>query len=493
MGCAMHSEVTVDLPPRPFGVNAQLPRRITPQFPYVAESDVPFEHLSQAWECMLDAGVQWVRVGHHGDRTSWDNVEVERGVLRLDPDVEAGIARAHLRGVRVQVTLAYGNALYTGPGFKPRRAIPNVWQGAGGIYHGPKTPAEIDAYARYCAYMVRRLGGWVKDWEIWNEQNLIDADGLYNPWGPAVDPEEYTRVLAAAVDRIKDVDPDAVISFGGLAGLGYEFLESCLQVGAGRYIDVVSYHPYRPPTVNGARGTPEEAMGPGYTGPRYGARTYMDEVRALQAICDRYRPGIALWCNEWGWSVPPRASAPDRLIPKLFHGPVDEAAQAKYLLRAYLVNLALGVPTAWWWLLGTERLGGYGTAFTPDEGLLRHDLGERPAFDALRRLIATLGEGLSGCAVEDVAAVVDPPPNLYHCAFRRPGGATLLLLWVADVAATDYPARAVTLRLTAAPRGPITAIDLLSGHEQRVAVQASEGQPMLDVRVADSPLVLQLP
>jgi len=30
------------LPGRPFGVNAPPPRRITPQFPFIAESDLPY-------------------------------------------------------------------------------------------------------------------------------------------------------------------------------------------------------------------------------------------------------------------------------------------------------------------------------------------------------------------------------------------------------------------------------------------------------------------
>jgi hypothetical protein len=478
------------LPARPFGVNAQLPRRCTPQFPYVAESDLPYEVLHHAWKRLIDSGVQWVRVGHHGDRTAWDNVEVDRGTLRLDPDVEAAVARAALRGVRVQVTLCYGNAIYTGPGWKPRRVIPNVWQGDAGIYHGPKTPEAIDAYARYCGYMVERLGSWVKDWEIWNEQNLIDRDGLYNPWGPTVDPDEYVRVLRAGSTRIRETDPEARIAFGGLAGLGYEFLEACLQRGAGEYIDVVPFHPYRPPTVAGGQGTPEEAMGPQYSGPRYGARNYMEEVRALQALCDRYRPGIALWANELGWSVPPVAPEPGHATPHLFLGPVDEPTQAKYLLRAYLVNLALGLPTAWWWLLGAGRLGSYGAPFTPDEGLLRPDLSERPAFAALRRLIAVMGERLADVPVARVAQIDDDHPLLYRFAFRSANGATLLVLWMAEVARANYAARTVMLRLAAAPQRSMQALDLLSGEERPVIVQ--EQDAVAAIQVGDTPVVLRL-
>lgn len=486
-----HSVGQRALPARPFGINAQPPRRITPQFPFVAESDLPYEQMCRAWERILEIGVQWVRVGHHGDRTSWDNVEAERGVLRLDPDVEGAIARAVQAEARVQVTLCYGNAIYTGPGWKPRRVVPNVWQGDASIYHGPKTPQAIEAFAGYCAYMVRRLGGWVKDWEIWNEQNLIDRDGLYNPWGPTVDPTEYVRLLAAAAERIKEVDPTASISFGGLAGLGYEFLEACLQEGAGQYIDVVSFHPYRPPTFWGGAGTPEEAMGPEYPGPRYGARNYMEEVQALQALCDRYRPGLELWVNELGWSVPPRAVEPDRQVPGLFHGPVDELTQAKYLLRAYLVNLAMGLPTAWWWLLGAERLGGYGTAFTPDEGLLRHDLGERPALDALRHLIATFGTGLESLDVGSVVHIDETSPDLYYFAYHTPSGSTLLPLWIADVAAAGYPARTVRLRLLQPPHSAVTAVDLLTGQESAVRAEGHEGQTVLTVGVGDTPLVLR--
>ncbi len=60
--------------------------------------------------------------------------------------------------------------------------------------------------------MAERYKGRIRFYQIWNEPNI------YPEWGnQPVDAAAYTRLLCLAYQRIKAVDPEAVILSGALA------------------------------------------------------------------------------------------------------------------------------------------------------------------------------------------------------------------------------------------------------------------------------------
>ena len=132
------------------------------------------------------------------------------------------------------------------------------------IYGAPDWAAELDcgpisdtlALESFLEAVVPRYAEVVDAWEFINEPDgkvphhlgpMIGCWGLY--------PAEYARQLGIFYSKIKSLDPDALVFFGGLA---YDcwghpepwdvfergFFEEALQNGAGRYCDGVSLHYY---------------------------------------------------------------------------------------------------------------------------------------------------------------------------------------------------------------------------------------------------------
>ncbi len=119
-------------------------------------------------------------------------------------------------------------------------------------------PADIDAWAADVEAVARAGRGRVEAYEIGNEPNVERFWG-----GQPPNPAEYTQVLQTAYERIKAVDPAAIIVSAGLAPVGRiegdcngwegnncgamderEYTRQMLRLGAGDYLDAFGYHPY---------------------------------------------------------------------------------------------------------------------------------------------------------------------------------------------------------------------------------------------------------
>jgi hypothetical protein len=132
------------------------------------------------------------------------------------------------------------------------------------IYGAPDWAAEENcgpisdtlALESFLEVLVPRYAEVVDAWEFINE-----PDGrVPHMYGPAIGcwglyPAEYARQLGIFHSKIKNLDPDALVFFGGLAydcwghGDAYDifergFFEEALQNGAGSYFDGVSLHYY---------------------------------------------------------------------------------------------------------------------------------------------------------------------------------------------------------------------------------------------------------
>lgn len=138
-----------------------------------------------------------------------------------------------------------------------------------------KTPINDQNYfAAYVYKVVKNYGKYVKFYEIWNEPDfvyngnipLLTKGQAGNWWENNPDPcdlvnmnapiTSYVRLMRIAYEVIKSVDPNAMVTTGGL---GYEnFLDAILRntdapdgkvtndypLKGGAYFDVISYHSY---------------------------------------------------------------------------------------------------------------------------------------------------------------------------------------------------------------------------------------------------------
>lgn len=138
-----------------------------------------------------------------------------------------------------------------------------------------KTPINDQNYfAAYMYKVAKTYGKYIKFYEIWNEPDFVDDGNLPlrargtagNWWENNPDPcdlknmrapiTQYVRMLRIAYEVIKSVDPNALVTTGGL---GYEnFLDALLRntdspngqvtneypLTGGAYFDVISFHSY---------------------------------------------------------------------------------------------------------------------------------------------------------------------------------------------------------------------------------------------------------
>jgi len=224
-------------------------------------------------------------------------------------------------------------------------------------------PARARDYAWIARWVARHFRGRVAAWEVWNEPN----DRSF--WrGNA---RRYVRLLRAAYPAIKAGDPGAAVVFGGVVHNDGRWLAAAYAAGAKGSFDVMATHPYQ--------GVGDAAPETADDGNDWWLMTHVPAVHELMARHGDGRKPI--WFTEFGWSVHENApgTAPWR------RGVTPEV-QAAYLVRAIaLVRSRYPYVERAFWYKDAARAGeddvqaGY--------GLLRADLGPRPAYWALKALL----------------------------------------------------------------------------------------------------------
>ena len=82
-----------------------------------------------------------------------------------------------------------------------------------------------------------RFRGKVRNWEIWNEQNIPSF------W-PNPNPTNYFAALKIAHRTLKEIDPACRVVIGGFAGIRLDFIEELYRLGAKDCFDVMNFHLY---------------------------------------------------------------------------------------------------------------------------------------------------------------------------------------------------------------------------------------------------------
>ena len=391
-----------------FGMNLPLPRE--PRLPWT-------RHW---WTSVFDSGVKWVRLGQYensSDKTSWDWVEQTPGKYVVRPEVDEAIRSLVDNGVKIELQLCYGNALYEGdPATRPQHVEPappgigDEDNPAPAIFHGLKTDDEIQGFLNYTRFMVNRYKGKIKHWEFWNEPNI----GYWQPNDDsreqrAAKGREYGRALCRFADVVHEADPQSKVIFGGTSEIDAAFALTALAECPSK-IDVMAYHTY---PGYGRNEPPEEED------VLEDADLFREAVLRMPGV----RKDIEFWENEWN-SIPAWKNS-------------NESVQARYVPRFLLQALSQGVkPFFWEFIPGTD--GNEGDQF----GLLHGETSDTNAFqprEAYRAFEVT--SALFGQAEIDPMADIflDPPEPYTHgqlrkYAFRdRESGKRIYAMWLAVV------------------------------------------------------------
>ncbi len=261
-----------------------------------------------------------------------------------------------------------------------------------------------------CGAYVNDLGQWgnaigaiaqaglgkVQAYEICDEPNVRGADWAVS----APDPGRFAQMLCIAWDRIKAVDPDALVISGGLAPVGripapwpcgegndcaamdeWRYLEAMLDHGAGGCMDAFGYHPYgfaSPPERD-----PDEISN---------AFTFRGVEKLREILVGAKLETLPVWATDFNWLRRPADDGfescdahADYLLNYRWQE-VSAVDQADYLVRAFQY-----ADTHWPWMQGMFVWNLDWHTYLPDVtclpsryyALLRRDGALTPAYLAL--------------------------------------------------------------------------------------------------------------
>jgi len=207
-------------------------------------------------------------------------------------------------------------------------------------------PSDLGEWGDQVEAIARAGLGLVEAYEIGNEPNVERFWGNGPP-----DPGQYVQVLQVAYERIKAVDPGAIVVSAGLAPVGRiqgtcngwngnncgamderEFARQMFLLGAGDYFDVFGYHPY------GFAYAPETDPHSVSNGFAFRGTEVMYDLLEQHGLGHK-----SIWATEFSWLRDPDE---DGAIPGWCHHDsayensfgwmdVPEVQQANYITRAF--------------------------------------------------------------------------------------------------------------------------------------------------------------
>ena len=250
-------------------------------------------------------------------RVGWMYLEQQKNVWQFER-LDEYVDWAESHGVDVLLPL----------GVPPRwaSARPNE-RGAYGLGSAAE-PANMNEWRIYVRTLAKRYHGRIYAYEIWNEANLLEFySGSIGT---------LTRLIEVASEELRKVDPQAKIVAPSGQGLdGRETWTSrLLNQGAGKLVDVVSFHLYHAPS------SPESMIAP---------ILHMRELNAHAGLATK-----PLWNTESGYFLPNNTA--NWSAYEIKHQNSVEMA-ATYLPRDMLLSMALGFERYYWYVWDNAKMG----------------------------------------------------------------------------------------------------------------------------------------
>lgn len=230
---------------------------------------------------------------------------------------------------------------------------------------------------------VRNYGDRIKNFGYLNEPNAPTDNDHAKPSAP---PDVYARELAALSREVKAIRPDVRLWGPECAMLQcmeeqpYPWMRLAIEAGLARAADGITLHPYRqsysPTNIPENPSTFE-----GRPAGRY--RTYEEQIGTLRRMVG----GKPLAVTEVGWSTAPLGPLNGSTRER-----ITERTQAKFALRQQIMDFALGMEVATYFLLRERREN---APFPPGHienhfGIVHVDNSPKPAYTALQTLYSQL-------------------------------------------------------------------------------------------------------
>jgi hypothetical protein len=280
--------------------------------------------------------------------TPWYNLEPQQGKWdwrRLDADV--ALAEQH----HVGLILTLGQ---TPPWASSRPNDPPAWRPG-----GPAPPRDEEDWKTYVRTVATRYKGRIHTYEVWNEPNLkMFYSGTR---------EQLLQLAKDAYEVLHQVDPTVVVVSPSVTGwVDVPWFSKYLDLGGGKYADVIGYHFYSSPK------TPEFAV---------------EIIQQVEAAMRAHGVNKPLWNTEAGYLISSRFETVTLERGTLSRLLSDDESVA-YVMQSYLLNWAAGVSRLYWYDWDGNRMG-----LGDDNGKQK-----KPAafgYDTIRQWL--LGAVMTGC------------------------------------------------------------------------------------------------
>lgn len=278
-------------------------------------------------------------------------------------------------------------------------------------------------------------GDRIRHWSYLNEPNHPQNHDHTNPkWMP----ERYVAELRQVRELRDRVAPDVLLGGPEVAMLQcmeerpFPWLRLCIEAGLLEHIDFFSLHPYR--QGYSPRNIPE------YPSRFFGWGTPPEEYATYEGQIAELRRRIGdkpLAVTEVGWSTTPRGS-------------ICEHTQAKFALRQQIMDFALGIECAVYFLLRERHVDRPFALWHLENhfGIVRTDNSPKPAYIALQGLYAQIDDNCRPAPDVQVEFTLhDPPEELAHAPVKwhlfeddsEPVPTRKLLFWLPVEARDDWP------------------------------------------------------
>lgn len=228
-------------------------------------------------------------------------------------------------------------------------------------------PDSFEEFAAYVHHTVKHFKNLIHYWEIWNEPNHP------NYWaGPKDGLKTYIRLLSVSYKAAKGADPSCAVLNGGLSEPLIEDTQNLYQNGGHPYFDILNIHPF----INPLSQNPTSK--------------FKNLITHIFQIMDRHgdqkKP---VWITEMGCP-----GIPDKKAPQTWFAgkSTDESEQAEWIRTQFefLKEYPRIKKMFWAFYRDTDKEFNDGADYM---GIVKLDLNPKPAFEALKRLIAAHRSG----------------------------------------------------------------------------------------------------
>ncbi|MDR2551677.1 MAG: cellulase family glycosylhydrolase [Treponema sp.] len=223
------------------------PRIVPEDFFGISPDRSPLER--EDFELLDRFGAVWIRT-----TIRWSNLEPQEGVWLFEG-----------RDAYVEKTRAAGKKLVYILGFDSK------WLYGDHREHRNLGERELPYFLKYVEQVAGHFRGKVAAYEIWNEPNWVFWKGS---------DRRFFTLAAAAVKKIRETDPNAVILAGSTSRFDRSFTRGMFKSGAMEYTDGFSIHPY--------------GINP---------RDTMRQIDRLRKVLDEYGYSKPVWVTEVGYAT----------------------------------------------------------------------------------------------------------------------------------------------------------------------------------------------